>query len=104
MKVTRWTPCNATDRDSPLSPVWVALDGLPIHLHDARALFSITCLLERPLQIDNLTTNFTRPSIARCCIVLNVLKVLPQNFPPILLAFSLTTLPPCVPRMNKKRL
>ncbi|CAH9070080.1 unnamed protein product [Cuscuta epithymum] len=56
-------------------PLWVALNGLPIHLHDVRALFSIVSLLGRLLQIDNPRTNFSRPTTTRFCIQLNVSKV-----------------------------
>ncbi|CAH9074932.1 unnamed protein product [Cuscuta europaea] len=36
MTVTRWTPFYSDDSDCTLCPIWVALEGLPIHLHDVR--------------------------------------------------------------------
>ncbi|CAH9075821.1 unnamed protein product [Cuscuta europaea] len=79
MKVTRWTPKFNPDIESPLAPVWVVLEGLPIHLHNLKALYYIGILLDRPLSIDAHIANFSRPSLARLCIELNVSNPLPQK-------------------------
>ncbi|CAH9085074.1 unnamed protein product [Cuscuta epithymum] len=79
MRVTRWTPSFSGDRDSPFAPVWVKLDGLPIHLHDLRALSCIASLLGRPIRIDEPTATFSRPSTARICIEIDISKPLPSN-------------------------
>ncbi|CAH9112413.1 unnamed protein product [Cuscuta europaea] len=79
MNLTRWSPSFSVDCDSPLAPVWVVFEGLPVHLHDARALFHMAALLGRPIVIDSPTANFSRPSLARICIEIDVSKVLPSK-------------------------
>ncbi|CAH9079913.1 unnamed protein product [Cuscuta europaea] len=67
------------ERDSPLAPVWISLDGLPVHLHDLRALNSIDKLLGKTIRIDAPTTNFSRPSTARICVELDTSLELPPK-------------------------
>ncbi|CAH9061334.1 unnamed protein product [Cuscuta europaea] len=79
MNVSRWTPSYYVEADSPLCPVWVAMEGIPVHLHDVRALYVIAGLLGRPLKIDAPTANFSRPSTARILIELDISRELSQK-------------------------
>ncbi|XP_019171964.1 PREDICTED: uncharacterized protein LOC109167399, partial [Ipomoea nil] len=80
MRVFRWTPDFRPDVESPIIPVWLALEGLPAHLHDKRAIYSIANLVGNPLKVDTSTLVPNRPSVARVCVELNVVAVFP---PPV---------------------
>ncbi|VFQ95461.1 unnamed protein product [Cuscuta campestris] len=78
LKVFRWTPDFDPNADSPLIPVWIGLEGLPIHLFDSLALYSIGNLLGKPLKTDSATTTLSRPSVARICVEIDTSKELPR--------------------------
>lgn len=79
MKVTKWTPSFDPCVDTPIIPVWVALEGLPIHLHDYRTLYEIAKLIGTPLKMDSATLSFHRPSVARFCVEVDVTIDLPTK-------------------------
>ncbi|VFQ64978.1 unnamed protein product [Cuscuta campestris] len=78
MNVCRWTCDFDPSIDSPLAPVWIGLEGLPLHLFEPNALFSIANLVGLPLQMDSATVNLTRPSVARVCVELDLTKDMPK--------------------------
>ncbi|CAH9130256.1 unnamed protein product [Cuscuta epithymum] len=61
MRVTKWSPEFKPNVESPVVLVWIAFEGLPIHLHDKRALFAIAGLIGNPLHIDSATATLARP-------------------------------------------
>ncbi|CAH9141789.1 unnamed protein product [Cuscuta epithymum] len=79
MKVTKWSPDFKPNVDSPIVPVWLVLEGLPIHLHDKRALFEIAGLIGKPLKLDVATATLARPSQARVCVELDLTKEMPNK-------------------------
>jgi len=56
----------------PVVPVWIALEGLPAHLQDKRAIYSIANLIGKPLKVDSSTLSLNRPSVARIFVELDV--------------------------------
>ncbi|KAK6145440.1 hypothetical protein DH2020_022260 [Rehmannia glutinosa] len=74
MRVFKWTPSFNPRMEAPLAPVWIRLPGLPIHLFDHNALFSIGLIIGKPLQVDSLTAARSRLSMARVCVELDLLK------------------------------
>lgn len=76
MKVMKWTLDFISGYDCPILPVWVNLPHLPVHLFAKNALFSICQRIRNPLRMDESTINVTRPSQARICIEVDVLKPL----------------------------
>ncbi|GAA0182301.1 hypothetical protein LIER_30354 [Lithospermum erythrorhizon] len=52
MPMFKWTPDFSPDRESPLSPVWIHLNGLPFYLFNDEALYSIANSIGSPLRID----------------------------------------------------
>ncbi|VFQ87014.1 unnamed protein product [Cuscuta campestris] len=78
MKVLRWAPDYDAETESPLIPVWIGLEGLPIHLFDSSALYLIANLIGRPLRTDTATKNLSRPSVARLCVELDLSKEIPK--------------------------
>ncbi|GAA0139186.1 hypothetical protein LIER_00786 [Lithospermum erythrorhizon] len=57
MHMFKWTPDFNPQKESPLSPVWVHFDGLPLYLFDNEALFSIANSIGSPLRIDQNNIN-----------------------------------------------
>ncbi|VFQ89732.1 unnamed protein product [Cuscuta campestris] len=55
------------------------MEGLPIHIFDSTALYSIANLIGKPLKADNATIQLTRPSVARVCVELDLSKELPNS-------------------------
>ncbi|XP_019157584.1 PREDICTED: uncharacterized protein LOC109154196 [Ipomoea nil] len=72
MRIFKWSPDFRPDMESPIVPVWIAFEGLPAHLRDKRALYSIANLIGKPLKVDASTLTHNRPSMARVCVELNV--------------------------------
>ncbi|VFQ76029.1 unnamed protein product [Cuscuta campestris] len=79
LKVFRWTHDFDPAIDSPLIPVWISLEGLPIHLFDSLALYSIANLIGKPLKTDAATASLSRPSVARICVEVDTSKDLPNG-------------------------
>lgn len=53
----KWMPKFSVEDDSPILPVWVALENLPIFLFQKEALYEIGKLLGTPVKIDGYTAN-----------------------------------------------
>ncbi|XP_027184115.1 uncharacterized protein LOC113782422 [Coffea eugenioides] len=79
MRVFKWTSFFHVDRESSPVLVWFGLPKLPVHLFEKQCLFQIVSCLGRPLFIDSATAAMTRPSVARVCIEVDLLKELPPR-------------------------
>ncbi|XP_027166481.1 uncharacterized protein LOC113766495 [Coffea eugenioides] len=79
MRVFKWTPSFHVDKELLLVPVWFSLPKLPMHLFDKQCLFQIVSCLGRPLFIDAATAALSRPSVARVCVEIDLLKELPHR-------------------------
>lgn len=79
MKIIKWTPHFSPEHEPPFAPVWVSLPHLPIHLFQKNPLLSVASLIGRPLKIDAATQNLSRPSVARICVEVDLLKDLPKR-------------------------
>ncbi|XP_027171591.1 uncharacterized protein LOC113771176 [Coffea eugenioides] len=76
MKLFKWTPSFHVDREPSVVPVWVSLPKLPIHLFNRECLFQIVATLGVPLYVDAATAALSRPSVARVCVEVDLLKPL----------------------------
>ncbi|CAH9089256.1 unnamed protein product [Cuscuta europaea] len=79
MKISRWTPDFHPDVESPIVPVWISFDSLPLHLHDKSPLFSIAGMIGKLLKVDATTLNHTRPSTGKVCVELDLLHEIPSK-------------------------
>ncbi|XP_027151979.1 uncharacterized protein LOC113752035 [Coffea eugenioides] len=79
MRVFKWTTSFHIDKESSLTPVWFGLPKLPVHLFDKQCLFQIVSCLGRPLFIDTAIAALSRPSVARVCVEIDLLKELPSR-------------------------
>ena len=76
MRVFRWTSNFHVHKESSLAPVWFSLPSLPVHFFDIHSLFSIVSPVGKPLFLDAATVAGTRPSVARVCVEVDLLKPL----------------------------
>ena len=74
MRVFKWTLDFWVDMESTIEPIWVNFQGLPIHFFAKSSLFSIRSTLGVPMKMDTVTAELTRPSVARMCIDMDLLK------------------------------
>ncbi|KAF8378809.1 hypothetical protein HHK36_030158 [Tetracentron sinense] len=76
----KWTPSFESGLEPSIVLIWVSFPNLPIHLFNNSALESIGSILGKVLKIDGPTKTFTRPSVARVCIEMDILKKNPDRF------------------------
>ena len=74
MRIFRWTREFHVKKESALVPVWASLPVLPVHYFDKHSLFSILAPVGKPLFLDSATAAGTRPSVARVCVEVDLLK------------------------------
>ena len=77
MTVFRWSPEFHVDREPAVVPVWFQLPKLPIHYFNKECLFQIVCCVGKPLFVDAATASGLRPSVARVCVEVDLLKAFP---------------------------
>ena len=79
MRTFRWSPNFHVGRESSLVLVWFSFPNLPIHLFDKNCLFSIANAFDSPLYVDSATASLLRPSVARNCVEVDLLRPLPKQ-------------------------
>ncbi|KAL0284283.1 UNVERIFIED_CONTAM: hypothetical protein Sradi_7203400 [Sesamum radiatum] len=79
MRVFKWTPTFTPTQESSVVPIWVSFPELPAHLFRKDALFSIASMIGSPLQVDDLTLNKSKLSLARVCVEIDLLKPLNEE-------------------------
>jgi hypothetical protein len=55
-------------------PLWINFENFPIHLFDKFVLFSIASAIQKPLKINEVTTNLMKLDVAWVCIEVDLLK------------------------------
>ncbi|XP_071909708.1 uncharacterized protein [Coffea arabica] len=79
MRVFKWSIDFHVDRERSIVPVWFSLPKLPVHLFQKECLFPIVSCLGRPLCVDAATAQGTRPTAARVCVEVDLLRELPTR-------------------------
>lgn len=79
IRVFKWSVGFQLSSEPSIIPAWIALQGLRIHLFKKGSLFSIATLIGKPLKLDEPTVNLCRPSIARICGEIDLMKDLPSR-------------------------
>ncbi|XP_071939135.1 uncharacterized protein [Coffea arabica] len=79
MRVFKWSPAFHVDREPSVVPMWFQLPKLPLHLFHKEALFQVVGVLGIPLLIDAATVAVSRPSVARVCVEVDLLKPRPSR-------------------------
>lgn len=57
LRFFKWSPLLSLEKESPVVPVWVSLEKLPIFVFHKEALFEIEKLLVKPMKVDGYTVN-----------------------------------------------
>ncbi|GAA0160576.1 hypothetical protein LIER_39063 [Lithospermum erythrorhizon] len=68
MRMFKWTPDFHPEKESPLTPVWIHFEGLPLYLFEEEPL------LNRPLKIDHNNKSRVKLGQASVCVALDVSK------------------------------
>ncbi|KAF8378861.1 hypothetical protein HHK36_030210 [Tetracentron sinense] len=76
----KWTPSFIAGIEPSLVPIWVNFPNLPLHRFNESALTSIGNIIGKVLKMDGPTKTWTRPSAARVCIEVDLLKKNPDRF------------------------
>nr|XP_027062778.1 uncharacterized protein LOC113689154 [Coffea arabica] len=79
MRVFKWTTSFHVHKEPSLVPVWFSLPKLPLHLFHKECLFHVVSPLGRPLFMDAATRSLSRPSVARVCVEVDLVKPLPSR-------------------------
>lgn len=67
------------DPKPPIVPVWVSFEHFSIHLFQKSPLLSLADLIGKPLKVNAATQSLSRPSVARVCVEINLLKPLAKR-------------------------
>ena len=78
-RVFPWSPFFKPGIESALTPVWISMPLLPLNFYGEEFLASIVSGAGRLLALDNATLMKTRPSFARVCVEVDLLKILPTE-------------------------
>ncbi|CAI9094820.1 OLC1v1030620C1 [Oldenlandia corymbosa var. corymbosa] len=79
MRILKWTPGFRFEEDPPVAPIWVSLCDLLIEYMHPEVIFSMATAIGQPLKVDTPTLNMTRPSVARFCVEVDLMKELPKS-------------------------
>ena len=74
MRVFKWSLAFHVDREPSVVPVWFQLPKLPLHLFHKEALFQVAEVVGVPLLVDVVTMAVSRPSVAKVCVEVDLLK------------------------------
>lgn len=79
MRIFKWSASFRADVESSVVPVWISLPNLPLFMLNKQCLFSIGNLVGQPLTLDLATAELKRPSLAKICVQVDLLKKLPHR-------------------------
>lgn len=79
IRVFKWTPDFRLDVESSIAPVWVSFPLLPVQFFDKQSLFPIASALGAPMKADAATATLVRPSVAKVCVEMDLLKKFPNR-------------------------
>ncbi|KAG9159509.1 hypothetical protein Leryth_022756 [Lithospermum erythrorhizon] len=74
MRIFKWDSKFSPSKESPIAPVWIRIEGLPLYLFEGNSLCSISNAIGNPLRIDPRNINRAILSSARICVELDVSK------------------------------
>ncbi|KAL0291567.1 UNVERIFIED_CONTAM: hypothetical protein Scaly_2631600 [Sesamum calycinum] len=72
MRVFKWTPNFDPQIESSIAPVRIGLLDLPVHLFEKNALFTLASKIAKPLRMDELIADLSRPDLACVCVELDL--------------------------------
>ncbi|KAI0529122.1 hypothetical protein KFK09_001669 [Dendrobium nobile] len=79
MRLLKWTPFFDVKEESPIVPIWISFPNLCLHFFNSLVLHALGSIFGRPLQMDQLTANRLRPSVARVLVEIDITKKHPKD-------------------------
>ncbi|CAI9115354.1 OLC1v1016241C1 [Oldenlandia corymbosa var. corymbosa] len=79
MRILKWTLGFRFEEDPPVVPIWVSLYDWQVEFMHPEVIFSMASAIGQSLKVDTLTLNMTRPSVARFCVEVDLMKDLPKS-------------------------
>ncbi|KAF8412018.1 hypothetical protein HHK36_004577 [Tetracentron sinense] len=76
----KWTPSFVSAIEPSIVLIWVSFPNLPLHLFNDSAIRSIGSIIGKVLKLDGATQYFSKPSVDRACIEVDLLKQNPDRF------------------------
>lgn len=76
LRFFKWSPLFSIEDESPIVPVWVSFEKLPVFLFDKEALYEIGKLIGKLVKLDGYTANRSKLNQATICIEVDVSKPL----------------------------
>ncbi|PKA62356.1 hypothetical protein AXF42_Ash009240 [Apostasia shenzhenica] len=73
----KWESGFRTRYESPLALIWIAFSGLPIEFWGG--LKSFASVFGKPIQLDKVTSDLTRPFVARVLVEFDARKSYPDE-------------------------
>ncbi|VFQ90284.1 unnamed protein product [Cuscuta campestris] len=79
ISISKRSPNYSPTRGSPIAPIWIKLEHLPVHLNDHGALFQIASLFGKPIKLDSNTVIGVFPEQPRFCVERDTSLQLPSR-------------------------
>ncbi|KAG9157800.1 hypothetical protein Leryth_022810 [Lithospermum erythrorhizon] len=76
MRILKWEPNFSPTRESPVAPVWVRFEGIPLYMFEEKTLLSISNSIGKPIRVNPLNVNRRVLNSAKVCVELDVSKPL----------------------------
>ncbi|KAH0642255.1 hypothetical protein KY290_033858 [Solanum tuberosum] len=79
MRTLKWDLMFNPEEETSIAIVWISFPSLPPIFFGKEAVFSLAAAVGKPLQVDMVTRNQTRPSCARVKVEVDLLKEFPKR-------------------------
>lgn len=74
MRTFKWDALFSSEEETSTKVTWTSFPNLPPNIFGKKAIFSLTRVVGKPLQVDMATRNQTKPSCARVKVKVDLLK------------------------------
>ncbi|WMV20196.1 hypothetical protein MTR67_013581 [Solanum verrucosum] len=79
MRTLKWEPMFNPEEETSTAIAWISFPALPLNFFVKEAVFSLAAAVGKPLQVDLVTKNQTRPSCARVKVEVDLLREFPHK-------------------------
>ncbi|KAH0672584.1 hypothetical protein KY290_024816 [Solanum tuberosum] len=79
MRTLKWDPMFNPEEETTIAIAWISFPALPPNFFGREVVFSLAVAVGKPLQVDMVTRNQTRPSCARMKVEVDLLGEFPKR-------------------------
>ncbi|WMV07384.1 hypothetical protein MTR67_000769 [Solanum verrucosum] len=79
MRTLKWDPLFNPEEETSTAIAWISFPSLPPNFFGKETVFSLAAAVGKPLQVNMVTKNHTRPSCARVKVEVDLLKEFPKR-------------------------